>query len=357
MVDFLFSSIGDEVEDDKKNQPFSDPLGLQSVTDFDEFSLSFADSLLDFDSLGDLISDSPMADSNQEPSELVSVEFRSNDGVSDRCKLQMEDPLSCLNQEQSQIGVSEECEVQVGDPLSCLNREQSQIGVSEKCEVQTGDPLSCLNREQSQIGVSENGLKVEDLDCVVEEKMGRVSISGTENERVVDQADVGNCSGSVAAAAISKNEESDNKVVISNEERIVHDTGVNGNGNTVNNSDTESENESERESESPSSSSASSSDSDEDESSSNDEAEEEEVDMEEGEILASDPDEMVNWDNDEEDSGVKGPIRSKNEVQVIITFTLHVNAYAFEILIIAMFEPLMKVKYLMSMVFVPLKLS
>ncbi|KAK4714319.1 hypothetical protein R3W88_020226 [Solanum pinnatisectum] len=288
MVDFLYNSTAEEVEDDKKNQPFSDPLSLLSIPDFDEFSLSFADSLLDFDSLSDLMSGSPMADRNQEPLELdsVEVEFRSNDEVSEKSEIQMEDPLSCLNQ------------------------EESQIGVSEKCDVQTEDPLSCLNQEQSQIGVSENGMKVEDFDCIVEEKMGRVSISGTEDERVVDQADVGNVSGSVVAAVISKNEESDNKVVISSnaEERIVNDTGVNGNGSTVSNSDTESESEA--------SSSASSSDSDEDESSSNDEAEEE-VDMEEGEIVASDVDEMVGWDGDDEDTGVKGPIRSKNEVQVL----------------------------------------
>ncbi|XP_055823750.1 H/ACA ribonucleoprotein complex non-core subunit NAF1 isoform X2 [Solanum dulcamara] len=256
-----------------------------------------------------------MADRNQEPSELGSVEvkFRSNDGVSEKCEMQTEDPLSCLNQEGSQIGVSEKCETQTEDPLSCLNQEQSQIRVSEKCETQTKDPLSCLNQEQSQIGVSENRLRVEDLDCIVEEKMGRVSISGIENERVVDQVDLGNVSGSVMAAVISKNEESDNKVVISSkaEERIVNDTGVNGSGSTVNNSDTDSESESES-----SSSAASSSDSDEDESSSNDEAEGE-VAMEEGEIIASDPDEMVGWDEDDEDTGVKGPIRSKNEVQVL----------------------------------------
>ncbi|KAK6785084.1 hypothetical protein RDI58_018539 [Solanum bulbocastanum] len=288
MVDFLYNSTAEEVEDDKKNQPFSDPLSLLSIPDFDEFSLSFADSLLDFDSLSDLMSDSPMADRNQESLELdsVEVEFRSNDEVSEKNEIQMEDPLSCLNQ------------------------EESQIGVSEKCDIQTEDPSSFLNQEQSQIVVSENGMKVEDFDCIVEEKMGRVSISGTEDERVVDQADVGNVSGSVAAAVISKNEESDNKVVISSkaEERIVNDTDVNGNGSTVSNSDTESESEA--------SSSASSSDSDEDESSSNDEAEEE-VDMEEGEIVASDVDEMVGWDDDDEDTGVKGPIRSKNEVQVL----------------------------------------
>ncbi|KAH0652062.1 hypothetical protein KY284_031974 [Solanum tuberosum] len=313
MVDFLYNSTAEEAEDDKKNQPFSDPLSLLSIPDFDEFSLSFADSLLDFDSLSDLMSDSPMADRNQESLELdsVEVEFRSNDGVSEKSEGQMEDPLSCLNQEQSQIGVSEKCDIQTEDPLSCLNQEKC---VSEKCDIQTEDPLSCLNQEQSQIGVFKNGMKVEDFDCIVEEKMGRVSISGTEDERVVDQAGVGNVSGSVVAAAavISKNEESDNIVVISSkaEERIVNDTGVNGNGSTVSNSDTESESESEA------SSSASSSDSDEDESSSNDEAEEE-VDMEEGEIVASDVDEMVGWDDDDEDTGVKGPIRSKNEVQVL----------------------------------------
>ncbi|XP_010323717.1 H/ACA ribonucleoprotein complex non-core subunit NAF1 isoform X2 [Solanum lycopersicum] len=252
------------------------------------------------------MSDSPMADKKQQPLELGSV----NDGVSEKCQTQTEDPLSCLNQEESQIGVSEKCDIQMEDPLSCLNQEECQIGVSEKGDIQTEDPLSCLNHEQS----SENGMKVEEFDSIVEEKMGRVSISGIEDERVVDQADVGNVSGSVVAAAaamISKNEESDNKVVISSKvvERIVND---NGNGSIVSNSDTESESESEREA----SSSASSSDSDEDESSSNDEAEEE-ANMEEGEIVASDVDEMVGWDDDDEDTGVKGPIRSKNEVQVL----------------------------------------
>ncbi|TMX04418.1 hypothetical protein EJD97_008916 [Solanum chilense] len=304
MVDFLYNSTPEEVEDDKKNQPFSDPLSHLSIPDFDEFSLSFADSLLDFDSLSDLMSDSPMADKKQQPLELGSV----NDGVSEKCETQTEDPLSCLNQEESQIGVSEKCDIQMEDPLSCLNQEECQIGVSEKGDIQTEDRLSCLNHEQS----SENGMKVEEFDSIVEEKMGRVSISDTEDERVVDRADVGNVSGGVAAVII-KNEESDNKVVISSKvvERIVND---NGNGCIVSNSDTESESESESESEA--SSSASSSDSDEDESSSNDEAEEE-ANMEEGEIVASDVDEMVGWDNDDEEPGVKGPIRSKNEVQVL----------------------------------------
>ncbi|MCD7464082.1 hypothetical protein HAX54_052038 [Datura stramonium] len=303
MVNFLYNSTGEEVEEDKKNPPFSelkkenDPLGLLSDPDFDEFSLSFADSFLDFDSLRDLISDSPMADTKQEVADLGSVEVE----------------------------------------FSTMNR-RDDVGtdaISDKREVQTegslnSGPLSCLNQEQSQIGVAENGLEVDlpvgDLGCIVEEEMGRVSISETENERVdgqagkgmkIAEADVGNCSivsGSVAAA-VSKSEESD-KVAISSkaEERNVHDKG-DKDDKDVSNSDTESE------SESPSSSSASSSssdsdDSEEDESSSNDEAEGE-VDMEEGEILASDPDEMVDWDDDNEDTGLKGPIRSKNEVQVL----------------------------------------
>ncbi|MCD7452594.1 hypothetical protein HAX54_017572 [Datura stramonium] len=105
--------------------------------------------------------------------------------------------------------------------------------------------------------------------------MGRVSISETENERVdgqagkgmkIAEADVGTAALSVAVWRQRSSSDSD--------------------------------------------------DSEEDESSSNDEAEGE-VDMEEGEILASDPDEMVDWDDDNEDTGLKGPIRSKNEVQVL----------------------------------------
>ncbi|CAN4103361.1 unnamed protein product [Withania somnifera] len=262
MVDFLYNSTGEEVEEDKKNQSSSefkkenDPLG--SVLDFDEFSLSFADSLLDFDALRDLISDSPMDDTKQEPIELDSVQVER---------------------------------------------------VSEKCETQTEGSLN-------QDGVDENGLKeelpVEDLGCIVEKEMGRVSISETDNER---QADVDN----VAAVVISKNEETDRVAISSKaEERIVNGDKLKGDKG-VSNRDAE---ESESESESESSSSASSSDTDdeeeedEDDSSSNEEAGGE-VDMEEGEIVASDPDEMVHWDDDEE-TGVKGgPIRSKNEVQVL----------------------------------------
>ncbi|KAJ8543456.1 hypothetical protein K7X08_005979 [Anisodus acutangulus] len=172
------------------------------------------------------------------------------------------------------------------------NMDKNNDVGTEKFEVQ--------NQEQSQNGVTVNGLDngsnevlVKDLGCIVEEELGRVSISETDNEKI----------------AISSKAE----------ENIVDETGVNGNelkgDKDVMNSDTE---ESESENESPSSSSAgSSSDEEEDESSSNEEEEEGEVDMEEGEIVGSDPDEMVAWDDDDEDTGVKGPIKSKNEVQVL----------------------------------------
>ncbi|KAJ8568937.1 hypothetical protein K7X08_032674 [Anisodus acutangulus] len=234
MVNFLYNSIGEqEVEEDKKNQENNDPFA-----DFDDFSLSFADSFLDFDSLRDFISDSPMTDTKQ-----VDMD-KNNDGIT-------EGPF---------------------------NQEKTESGFFENC-----------------LDNGSDGVIVKDLGCIVEEELGRVSISEIK--------------------------ESD-KVAISSkvEEIIVNETGVSGsivNGNElkrnkdVTNSDTE-----ESESESPSSSSAvSSSDEEEDESSSNEE--EGEVDMEEGEIVGSDPDEMVAWDDDDEDTGVKGPIRSINEVQVL----------------------------------------
>ncbi|KAM3395535.1 H/ACA ribonucleoprotein complex non-core subunit NAF1 [Capsicum galapagoense] len=322
MVDFLHNSTGEDVQEDKKNQSLLDfnqendplsPSGLLSVPDFDEFPLAFADSLLDFDSLRDFILDSPMA-------ELVTDGISVVNEVDGSLKL---DSLICLNQEQGQIGFFQKSDVENEgslklDSLSCLNQEQGKHGFFEKSDVENEgslklDSLSCLNREIEN-GVCDNGLielpEGNDLGCIVEKEMGRVSISGTENER---QA------GNVAAAAISKNEESD-KVDISNkaEEIIVNDGKLKGNKD-VSNSDTESE--SEDESESSSSSSASSSDSDEEEEedeSSSDEEAEGDVDMEEGEIVVSDPDEMVEWDDGDDDSGgAKGPIRSKNELQVL----------------------------------------
>ncbi|XP_059312744.1 H/ACA ribonucleoprotein complex non-core subunit NAF1 isoform X2 [Lycium ferocissimum] len=173
------------------------------------------------------------------------------------------------------------------------NMDKNNGGIFEKFEVQSEVPLSCLNQEKTESGVSENGLDkgsdgiIEKVELPVVE-LGRVSITDTENEKV---------------AIISKDEE-----------KIVNESGVSGSiannelkgDKDVSDSDTESGSESESAS---SSSAASSSDEEGDESSSNEE--------EEGEIVGSDPDEMVAWDDDEEDTGVKGPIKSKNEVQVL----------------------------------------
>ncbi|KAF3646344.1 putative H/ACA ribonucleoprotein complex non-core subunit NAF1-like isoform X2 [Capsicum annuum] len=203
MVDFLYSSTVEE-KNEKENEP-----------EFDEYSLSFADSLLDYDSLRDFILDTDDDD----------------DDVGTRGIL--------------------------------------------------------VNKEETQIGVHENRFKVE-LPMpmgVVEEEMGKVSISGIQNERGVDQA--GNNSISIDEAGVSKNEESDKVDVATSraEERI------------LSNSDAETESES-----------SSNAEEEDARSSSNEEAEWEEEDIEEGEILPSDSD---------EDTGVRGPIRSKNEVQVL----------------------------------------
>ncbi|XP_060187819.1 H/ACA ribonucleoprotein complex non-core subunit NAF1 isoform X2 [Lycium barbarum] len=176
------------------------------------------------------------------------------------------------------------------------NLDKNNGGIFEKFEVQSEVPLSCLNQEKTESGVSENGLDkgsdgiIEKVELPVVE-LGRVSITDTENEKV----------------AISSKDE----------EKIVNESGVSGSiANNELKGDTESGSASESESAS-SSSAASSSDEEEDESSSNEEEEEGKVDMEEGEIVGSDPDEMVAWDDDEEDTGAKGPIKSKNEVQVL----------------------------------------
>ncbi|OIT21784.1 PREDICTED: H/ACA ribonucleoprotein complex non-core subunit NAF1-like [Nicotiana attenuata] len=286
MVGFVYNPTSEEVEEDKKFQPFTelnkqnDPFSL-SVPDFDDSFLSSAD----FDSIKDLILDTPMAEVKQEPAEFGSeqVEFSTMD-------------------KDNELGTCE---------------------ISDNYEVQKEgcvklDSLSCLKVEKSECG------EVGNLGCIVEEGIGKVSISGTEDERVVDQdgnraniaeADIGSCSivSDSAAAVASKSVESDQVSIISSraEERSVDGSTVNGDklkgGEDGSTSDTESESES----------SASSSASSSDDKSSSSEEEGGEVDMEEGEIEASDPDEMVAWNEDDEDTGVKGPIRSKNEVQAL----------------------------------------
>ncbi|XP_016503363.2 uncharacterized protein LOC107821443 [Nicotiana tabacum] len=289
MVGFIYNPTSEEVEEEEKIQPFSelnkqnDPFSL-SVPDFDDSFLTSAD----FDSIKDLILDSSMAEVKQEAAEFGSeqVEFSTMD----------------------------------------KNNELGTCEISEKSEIQKEvsvklDSLSCLKVEKSEC------VEVGNLGCIVEEGIGKVSINATEDERIVDQdgnrvniaeADIGNCSivSDSVAAVVSKNEESDEVAISSRtEERSVDETRVNGstmNGDKLKGGEDGSSSDTESESESSASSSASSSDGE----SSSSEEEEGEVDMEEGEIEASDPDEMVAW-NEDDDTGVKGPIRSKNEVQAL----------------------------------------
>nr|XP_016503363.1 PREDICTED: H/ACA ribonucleoprotein complex non-core subunit NAF1-like [Nicotiana tabacum] len=289
MVGFIYNPTSEEVEEEEKIQPFSelnkqnDPFSL-SVPDFDDSFLTSAD----FDSIKDLILDSSMAEVKQEAAEFGSeqVEFSTMD----------------------------------------KNNELGTCEISEKSEIQKEvsvklDSLSCLKVEKSEC------VEVGNLGCIVEEGIGKVSINATEDERIVDQdgnrvniaeADIGNCSivSDSVAAVVSKNEESDEVAISSRtEERSVDETRVNGstmNGDKLKGGEDGSSSDTESESESSASSSASSSDGE----SSSSEEEEGEVDMEEGEIQVSDPDEMVAW-NEDDDTGVKGPIRSKNEVQAL----------------------------------------
>ncbi|KAA8524466.1 hypothetical protein F0562_010889 [Nyssa sinensis] len=297
MVGFLYEPT---IEDDLNDQPSklknSEDQVDFSLPELDDFSSSFADSFLDFDSIKDWMEEKPdpyVIEPKPEPDtvDLGKVEF----GVVKK-RLEMAEDGSFR-------------ETTAGDPLG-------------DCSGTLGNLGSLIEEEMGKVK----------LECPLD---GSVAVDGygVKSERIVGVD--GN--GAVSIESSNGNGKSAESVEImgfnGNGARSGDLVCVNGDGpksGTIVSAGDKSDDSSESESESSSSSSsASSSSSDDDDDDDDDEEEEEEekeeekkgeVDMEEGEIRDSDVTEMFTWsDGEDEDGGdvMKGPIRSKNEIKVL----------------------------------------
>lgn len=320
MVGFLRSPVGEDGSSDSKTEPISEqgkasdtPLE-QLLLDVDDCSFSFTNSFLDFDYLNDWI------DPRSDPYSMEAGDFGvvnaggefSSDGA---CE---------------QVGNSEGRE-NIGS-LSCLGPEKNVHGSFDK-----GVELDCGGevKVEEETVVSCGDQKVGELGCLIEEEMGKVNLNGVSSvkEEVgvmnTDKNSVGIAEDGNPGGLKSNGGEDNEKSIAMNNG---NEKGVTSNELVIDEdkdeSSADSDSGSETESSSSSSSSASSSDDDDDEEEEEDEDYEDnhnsnrrDSEMEEGEILVCSAEDMVAWspddDDDVEESGPKGPIRSKNEVKVI----------------------------------------
>ncbi|KAL0301558.1 UNVERIFIED_CONTAM: hypothetical protein Sradi_6432600 [Sesamum radiatum] len=335
MVGFLQSptieGAAEEEKEDLKVQPLSDtkkpsipndPLDL-GLPELEEFSLSFSDSFLDFDSInGWFMEGNPTVELSADPSMAgfggSPVDFGSVEGELGASKESFEVVSDCKKDEgEEELGGVVERSGQMGSD-----------GVSEKINLE-----GVLDGDGS-------GRNLGDLGCLIEEQLGKVSLDGAsnclvpvvaskKNENVEGDVSVMNGSGgwkSGETVKVNTNSVSTSAAECTDAVGVV---GLSGNGMKVDKTrsdENESDSDVESECMSSSSSSSASSSSDDDEEVGEMKAKNEagtvdkKIDMEEGEIMLSDADEIVAWSDDEDDdggTGKKGPITSKNELQVL----------------------------------------
>ncbi|KZV31136.1 hypothetical protein F511_11849 [Dorcoceras hygrometricum] len=313
--------------DIKKPPSPKDPLDL-CLPELEDIPASFSDSFLDFDSINswfvegnpDIDSFQKLADSGSDKGEfMAAVVGMGGDKVGENDLAGVE--LS------GGVSGPEKCETG-----GVSRSEETGVGLVDRNVIDEG----VLNRGE-QCGNSM------DLGCSIDERMGKVSLDEELNASIISRS-VDNASGETRGVNNVYNgggqnsgerliggisDATDGGVTGVKSHEAVNDKG----GNICDDS------ESEDESSSSSSSSSSSDDEDEHEEDSGHMAggrtskskERRAVDVEEGEILLSDVDEIVGWSDNENDEdggvGTAGPIKSKNELKILppvpsITVTL-----------------------------------
>ena len=204
------------------------------------------------------------------------------------------------------------------EPLCGLELEDGEI---------EGDVEECIEKS--------SGRNLGDLGCLVEEQLGKVSLDGAAEKNLCVLQVVTSLNHEISGVEEAVTEDSSKSVevgigtcdgmksdgdvvVLGDNENKVDESVDDGDG-----SKNESEDEDESSSDSSSSSSSSSSSEDDDDGENTGKNGEgsgdEETEMEDGEILLSDLEEMVSWsDVEDEDGGGAGggPIKSKNELKV-----------------------------------------
>lgn len=341
MVGFLRDPTVDEELDQQSSELKKPDL---SVFELDEFSLSFADSLLDFDCLGDWIEEIPVMDSNSESEKVVGSVEAMEVKVGEGC-LGMEKNGSCV---ETGLGVGFQ---ELGDSNASIDGKQvlDTVGLdlgllkvgSVKMEVEDVEGGVGVEKDGSfrEAGLAGGFQREGDLSSCIEEGIGNFNLDGglEENGRNGGLGmSVADSLKSVEAASGVENGVGA-KLIVNGDGEFKRGETVHineGGGNigemvTVNGGGTESDeiesdgDESDSSSGSSSASSSSSSAGSEEEEEEDDEEEEGkekegQIDMEEGEIRDPELEQMMGLsdDEDEDDTVTKGPIKSKNELQV-----------------------------------------
>lgn len=327
-----------------------------SVLGLEDLSFSCIDSFLDFDYIEDWIEENPEPYSKSMANDLGenSVGFSSEKVASEMFDKSFEIGSAGLVGEEG------------GRKLGSLGQEKVEFVGGEK-----GSEMGC-QRFCDKIKVEEgidgvDGIKSGGLGCSIEEEMGKVSLEGgwsdpdsvfgglTGVKQGGEGCDNGNSEDGCGCDVVKSVEanisgtggkeigvvENFGAKTTKTSEMMNADNTEEKNGKNVSegdesdsNSDSEGESDSEIESSSSSSSSSSSGSSDDDDDDevdgkekwgSSKERKGQDIEMEEGEIVASDPEEMVAWSGDDEygedegGSGVStlGPPKSKNELTLL----------------------------------------
>ncbi|XAR55466.1 hypothetical protein NMG60_11035540 [Bertholletia excelsa] len=394
-----------------------DPPPLDSsVTELDDFYLSFADSFLDFDSASDWMEDNPglvmdVSKPNSEKADSLEMQYAAvqscsgttcgddflplrNLDSSIKEDLDVDDIKPRMGKSGSvkcEVGPVGPCRETIsGDGIQTLRNLDSSIkedldmdnikprpGQSDSVKSEVG-PVDPCRETTSGDGFQTLG----NLDASIEEELGKFSLEGglevsvateatdRENLEIAVYDVIGEIGVDPASASgngsRSSEQQCKNENFINNGEgtrvndeplknveetldinetgsrsrEIVAMDGVGTNSNQTQSDGEESDSASDSDTATTSSSSSSSSDDDEEEEKQQEEEEEEEeedkdrekekelekddmegdIDVEEGEIRESDVEQMVAWsdgEDDEENGGAKGPIKSKNELKVL----------------------------------------
>lgn len=338
MVGFLRSTAtegvkAEEEEDIIKNQSLSDSKKTTDlcIPELDDFPSSFSDSFLDLESLNGWFMEGNAANMADLP-----VDFDLLRGELGDIKKEFDvfgDGICLKNETGEDLGGT------VESLWGGVEQEEGEIGVVER----SAEMGSERTNAEGVVGgvVCERSLG--DIGCLIEEQLGKVNLDGQSNSLVSAFASV-NCENSgdgsksvqmaVGSCDSAKSDGVDN-VAAGN---VV---GVSGNEIKVDQSvgdgeESGSGEESEDESSGSSSSSSSSSSSEEEEDEDSGKmcsqkkskikkgknekgSDDEQTEIEDGEIMLSDAEEMIAWSDieDDEGGGGGGPIKSKNELKVL----------------------------------------
>ncbi|KAL1562419.1 H/ACA ribonucleoprotein complex non-core subunit NAF1-like [Salvia divinorum] len=277
------------------------------VPELDDFPSSFSDSFLDFEPLGGWFMEGAgvnLADIGEEVADFES----------------MRGQLVGIRKEFDVLGETFEGSSVKAEPLCGLELEEGEIeGAVEECvekasERNLGD-LGCLVEEQlgkvSLDGAAEKNLCVVPVVASLDHENSGVEEAVADDSSKCVKMGIGSCDGMKSDSDVVGLGQNENKI-----DESVGDEDGSGSGS-------ESEDESSSESSSSSSSYSSSSSSEDDDdgkntSKSGEGSGDEETEMEDGEIMLSELEEMVSWsDVEDEDGGGAGggPIKSKNELK------------------------------------------